>query len=165
MPFTDAAIYYRTVASTAVITPDPSDLPAAQFIAFNDLGRVLVSIQDAEQPNVSDDPAYDASGPLVIEKQFNGTFGESITLVIKSDKGETAFRTAIRGFYRRIHIEPAYHEFGIFGFFHPVLTDFNIDPTNRFGYTMDAPIHTHVHGAETVETRLTFRIGGFIDEI
>ncbi len=165
MPFTDAAIYFRDVASTKVITPDPSDLPAAQFLAFNDINRVLVSVTEEEQPNVSDDPAYDPGGTLVVEKQFNGTFGYDQVLIIKTDKDQTVFRKALRAFTRKIPIEPAFHEFGIFGFFHPTVTDFNVDPTANFGYTLDRPVNTFIHGHETVETRITLRIGGKVNLI
>lgn len=165
MPFSDAAIYWRDASSDDGTTPDPSNLPASQFLAFNDIDRILTSITEGEQPNVSDDPAYDSGGDLVVEKQFNGIYGGSINLVIKTDATLTAFRASLRSFYRRVQIEPAHHEFGIFGIYHPVVTDFNIDPTDRYGLTMDEPKHTYIHGSEAVETRITFRLGGHIDEI
>lgn len=165
MPFTNAAFYFRDNASRVAITPDPVNLPAAQKIEFNEDSQVLVSIVETEQPNVSEDPVLDPSGTLVIEKQFNGTFGYNQVLNIKSDKDQTVFRKKIRTFSRKVPIEPAFHEFGIFGFFHPVITDFNVDPTDDFGYTIDQPVHGHVHGAESVDTRITLRIGGRLNLI
>jgi len=165
MPFTNAALFFRDIASTKVITPDAVNLPAAQKMEFNDTNQVLVSIVETEQPNVSEDPVLDPSGTLVVEKQFNGTFGYNQVLNIKSDTDQTVFRKKIRTFSRKVPIEPAFHEFGIFGFFHPVITDFNVDPTANFGYTLDQPVHGHVHGAETVDTRITLRIGGKVNLI
>lgn len=165
MPFTDAAVYWRDTASNDAITPDPVNLPPAQKIEFNDTTQVLASLEEAEQPNVSEDPGYDAGGELVIEKQFNGTFGMNVVLNIKSEPAETVFRKKLRGFYRKIPIEPAEHEFGIFGFFHPIVTDFNLDPTDRFGFTMDQPVHSFLHGGKIVNTRITLRSGGHINEI
>lgn len=160
MPFTFAALYFRDNASRVAVTPDPNNLPAAQKLEFNNSSQILQSVEEVEQPNVSDDPAYDAGGNLVVEKQFNGTFGYSQVLNIISDDTETVFRKKIRTFARKVPIEPAFHEFGIFGFFHPVITDFNVDPTDDFGYTIDQPTHTHIHGTHFVRTTITLRIGG-----
>lgn len=167
---TNAVLYWRDNSTRTALTAfDTLDkLIAAkplQVIVFNSTNTVLTSVSEAEEPNVSEDPVYDASGGLVIEKQFNGTFGYTQVLNIKSDTDQTAFRTKLRSFARKIPIEPAFHEFGIFGFFHPIVTDFNVDPIDDFGYTIDQPTHDFQHGAETVYSRITLRIGGHVDLI
>ncbi len=165
MPFTNAAIYWRDAATEKGLVSDPASLPAAQIIEFNDTSQVLASVIEAEQPNVSEDPVLDASGSLTIEKQFNGTFGGNVALIIISDESEVTFRKKLRTFARKVSIEPAFHEFGIFGFSHPKVTDFNIDPTADFGYTIDSPSHEFIHGSNFVKSKLTLRIGGKLDQI
>jgi hypothetical protein len=167
MPFTNAALYWRDNASHDGITADPANLGAPQQIEFNDSDEVLASVREGEQPNVSEDPAYDSGGDLVVEKQFNGSYGYSLTLTIVTEPSASGatLRKKIRTFYRKIQIEPAHHEFGIFGFSHPSITDFNVDPTDRYGFTMDTPTHEFVHGGKLVKTTVVLRIGGHIDEI
>lgn len=167
---TDAVLYYRTNATRAALpTFDTVDeliaSAAAQVIVFNDTDFSLISVEDQEQSNTSDDPGYSPDGSLLIEKQFNGTFGQNKILNIISDVTQTTLRNKLRQFARLVQIEPAYHEFGIFGFFHPKVSDFNLDPTNNFGYTMDQPIHKYPSGSEVVYTTVNLRLGGKLNLI
>ena len=120
----------------------------------------LIDVQQEPQINTSNDPHYDPTGPPIIEKQYNGNFGRRLELTIKSDIGQDAWRTKLNDFLNEIPVEPAYHEFGIFGFFHPKLTDFDVDPTNAFGYTYDRTPVSYTSGNEATTIILTATLGG-----
>jgi len=120
----------------------------------------LIDSQQEPQINTSNDPHYDPASDPIIEKQYNGNFGRRLELTIKSDVDQAAWRTKLNDFMNLIPVEPAYHEFGIFGFFHPKLGDFDVDPTNAFGYTYDRAPVSYTSGNEAVTIILTATLGG-----
>lgn len=122
----------------------------------------LADTQQEPQINTSNDPHYDPTSDPIIEKQYNGNFGRRLEVTIKSDVNAqgAAWRTKLLGFMNLIPVEPAYHEFGIFGFFHPKLGDFNVDPTNAFGYTYDRTPISYTSGNEALTIILTATLGG-----
>ena len=131
-----------------------------QVIVFNDTDLIMAGIEDGEQTNTSDDSGYTPGADQIVEKQYSGHFPRVVTLTIVSDTGKNAERTKIRQFARKVQIEPAYHQYGIFGIFHPKVADFTIDPDNNFGLTMDRPLHKYISGSEAVLTTITLRMGG-----
>lgn len=163
---TNAVLYFRDVLTTkANPLYDTLDkliaAKPAQVIVFNDDDFMLTDAQEEEQNNVSNDSHFDPGvGDPIVEKQYNGTKGRNLVLRIISDVTQSVLRTKLRSFIELPQIEPAYHEFGIFGFFHPKLADFNIDPTNLFGYTIDRPLKGYRSGSEIVPINLRLSLGG-----
>ena len=162
----NAVLYYRDINSTKANPAfDTLDkliaAKPAQVLEFDDTANLLTNVSEEEQNNTSDDPHYDpGTVDPVIEKQYNGSFGRVLTLSIQSDVDQTIFRQKLRSFIELVQIEVEHHEFGIFGFFHPVLADFNVDPTDKFGYTLDRPIKGYASGAESVSITLRMTLGG-----
>lgn len=120
----------------------------------------LIDIQKEPQINTSNDPHYDPTSDPIIEKQYSGNFGKRYELTIKSDVGQSVWRQKLDSFLNLIPIEPAYHEFGIFGIFHPKIVDFNIDPTNAFGLTYDRSPMSYTSGNEALTIILSATLGG-----
>ena len=82
-----------------------------------------------------------------------------MTIRGNTDASETAFRLKLESFAYKAQVEHEYHEFGIIGFFHPVLTDFNRDPTNLLGYTMALPVFDNTSPSDVVPFTLNFSLG------
>ena len=161
---TDAVLYYRTNATRkALVAYDTLDkliaAAPAQVLVFDEFNS-LVDTQEDPQINVSNDPHYDPESDPTVEKQYNGNFGRKLELTIKSDVDQSVWRQKLFSFMNLIPLEPAYHESGIFGFFHPKVADFNVDPTNAFGYTYDRAPKSYVSGHEALTIILTATLGG-----
>ena len=163
---TNFVLYFRDVLTTKAnpLFDTVDELIAAkpaQVIVFNDTNILQTDIQEEEQNNVSNDAHFDPGvGDPIIEKQYNGTKGRNIILKIITDTDQSVMRQKLRTFIELPQIEPAYHEFGIFGIFHPVVSDFNVDPTNLFGYTIDRPLKGYRSGSEIVPITLRLSLGG-----
>jgi hypothetical protein len=161
---TDAVLFWRdNDTRKALVAFDTLDkLIAAkplQVLEF-DANNSLIDTTEDPQINVSNDPHYDPTGDPKVEKQYNGNFGRQLILTIKSDVDQTAWRTKLKDFVNMVSVEPLYHEAGIFGFFHPKLADYNVDPTNEFGYTIDRAPKSYPSGAQTVTITVTMTLGG-----
>lgn len=163
---TNAVLYHRTNATRkALVAFDTLDKliagAPAQVLEFNDTNLLLTDVQEEEQNNVSNDSHYDpgVNNPK-IEKQYNGSKGRNLVLKLVTDADQSVFRQKLRSFIELAQIEPLFHEFGIFGFFHPKVADFNVDPTDLFGYTIDRPLKGFKSGSEIVPITLRMSIGG-----
>jgi hypothetical protein len=161
---TDAVIYYRTNATRKALTAyDTLDklIAAApsQVLVFDEFNS-LADCQEDPQINVSDDPHYDPTSDPIVEKQYNGNFGRKLDLTIKSDTDQSVWRQKLTSFLNLIPLEPAYHENGIFGFFHPKIADFNVDPTNEFGYTINRAPKSYTSGHEALTILASMTLGG-----
>jgi len=161
---TDAVIFWRdNLTRKNIVTYDTLDkLIAAkplQVLEF-DASNSLINTAEDPQNNTSNDPHYDPTGDPKVEKQYNGTFGRVLELTIKSDVDQSAWRTKLNDFLNMPQTEPAYHESGIFGFYHPKLADFNVDPNDEYGYTLDRAPKGYPSGADTVTITLTMTLGG-----
>jgi len=138
MPFTSPALYFRTVTTTAVITPDPANLPAAQILQFDSTGTNIVELVDNPyQNNVSIDPATNPDGTKKTFLQDNGRLEDIVIVTGKMLNTDTTFINKFKSFSRKKQIEPIYHKFGIFGLAYPVTPSFEQDPTNTVGYFID----------------------------
>lgn len=163
---TNAVLYFRDILTTKanplfdtldkLIAAKP-----AQVIEFNDDNILFTDIQEEEQNNVSNDSHFDPGvGDPIVEKQYNGIKGREIVIKLITDTDQSVVRQKLRTFGEKPQIEPAYHEFGIIGIFHPKVSDFNVDPTNLFGYTIDRPLKGYVSGSEIVPITLRLSLGG-----
>ena len=138
MVFTNPALYFRTITTTAVITPDPSNLPAAQVLQFPSTGDTIIELVDNPyQNNVSIDPATNPNGTKKTFLQDNGRLEDIVIVTGKITNTDTTFINKFKTFSRKLQIEPTYHKFGIFGLAYPVTPAFDFDPTNTKGYFID----------------------------
>ena len=162
MPFTSPALYFRTITTTTVITPDPSDLPAAQILQFGSLDENIVELVDnVYQNNISIDPATNPDGIKKTFLQDNGRLEDIVTVTGKLVNTETTFINKFRSFSRLLQIEPSFHKFGIFGFAYPVTDVFDQDPTDEVGYFIDKlQITTSGQNKAVVAFVLTLKTGG-----
>ena len=84
-------------------------------------------------------PSYSAEGKKSIAKQLNGAIKYGMTINGSCKSKDSEFRTKLRSFFFMPDVEDEYHKHGIFGFFHPNLPDFNLDPNDKQGYTITMP--------------------------
>lgn len=84
-------------------------------------------------------PSYSAEGKKSIAKQLNGAIKYGMTINGTCKSTDITFREKLREFFYMADVEYEYHKYGIFGFYHPTLTDFNLDPNTSRGYTIAMP--------------------------
>lgn len=164
MPFTSPALYFRTILTTASITPDPANLPAAQILQFDSTGTNIVELVDNKyQNNVSIDPATNPDGSKKTFLQDNGRLEDIVTVTGKLTNTETAFINKLKSFSRKLQIEPSFHKVGIFGLAYPVTDSFSLDPTDEVGYFIDKlQLTTAGQKKAAVEFVLTLKTGGVL---
>ena len=162
MVFTSPAIYFRDIASTAVITPDPSNLNTTQILEFTSNGtNIIEAVNNSYQNNVSVDPATNPNGSKKTYLQDNGRLEDIVTVTGKILNTQTAFITKLKTFSRKLQIESAYHKFGIFGFAYPTTSIFSLDPTNEVGYFIDKlELTTLGQKKNVVAFTVTLKTGG-----
>lgn len=157
-------LYWRDNATrTALAAFDTLDeLIAAkplQVLEFDDTDKQLeVMVESGDDP-VTNEPGLNPDGTISVYKQQGRSPVPTLTLQGNVGIAETAWRTQLRSFAYKKQVEHEYHEFGIIGFFHPTLTDFNRDPTNLIGCTMAPPVFTYNSPAEVVHFRINLSIG------
>jgi len=102
--------------------------------------REIASIIDGG-PNTgtTNIPSYSAEGKKSIAKQLNGAIKYGMTVNGSCKSTDSLFRQKLRSFFFMPDVEDEYHKHGIFGFFHPDLIDFNLDPDSTEGYTITMP--------------------------
>ena len=161
MPFTNPAIFFRLNASRQAITPDPSNLPAAQILEFDDPDKlIMTSVKKTFKHNISDDPGFNQDGTLIIHKQHIGALYQILLVTGHIDIAETALMAKLDDFIGRLSIETAFHKFGIFGLAYQKIPRFELDPDNIIGYTMDEPEMEHVGKTGILSFTIPFRFGG-----
>lgn len=161
MPFTSPAIYFRTVTTTVSITPDPSDLPAAQILQFDSENNIIELVDNAYQNNVSIDPATNPDGAKKTFLQDNGRLEDIVTVSGKLLNTDSVFINKLKSFSRKLQIEAAFHKLGIFGLAYPVTDSFSLDPTDEVGYFIDKlQITTSGQSKSVVSFILTLKTGG-----
>jgi len=161
MPFTSPALYFRTITTTSVITPDPSNLPSAQILQFDSNNNIVELVDNAYQNNVSIDPATNPDGSKKTFLQDNGRLEDIVIVTGKLLNTDTAFINKFRSFSYKLQIEPTFHKFGIFGFAYPVTDSFDQDPTDEVGYFIDKlQITTAGQSKAVVSYILTLKTGG-----
>ncbi len=161
MPFTSPAIYFRTSATTAVITSDPSNLPAAQILQFDSENNIVELVDNAYQNNVSIDPATNPDGSKKTFLQDNGRLEDIVIVTGKILNTDSTFINKVKSFSRKLQIEATFHKFGIFGLAYPVTDTFSLDPTEEVGYFIDKlQITTSGQSKSVVSFILTLKTGG-----
>jgi len=161
MPFTIAALYFRTITTTAAITPDPSNLPPAQILQFDSTDNIVEIVDNTYQNNVSVDPATNPDGAKKTFLQDNGRLEDIVIVSGKLLNTDTAFINKLKSFSRKLQIEPAFHRLGIFGLAYPVTDSFDLDPTDEVGYFIDKlQITTAGQKKSIVAFILTLKTGG-----
>jgi len=161
---THPVLYWRDNATrTALAAFDTLDeLIAAkplQVLEFDDTDKQLeVMVESGDDP-VTNEPGLNPDGTISVYKQQGRSPVPTLTLQGNVNVDETAWRTQLRSFAYKKQVEHEYHEFGIIGFFHPTLTDFNQDPTDQIGYTMAPPVFTYNSPAEVVHFRINLSLG------
>lgn len=162
MPFTNPALYFRTITSTAVITPDPSTLDADQILEFPSIGvNIIESIDNKYQNNVSVDPATNPDGVKTAFLQDNGRLEDIVSITVKLNSTDTTFINKLKSFSRKKQIEPAFHKVGIFGIAYPKVPTFNLDPTAIVGYFIDSIEITHIGQKQNIVSgTITLKTGG-----
>jgi len=161
MPFTSPALYFRTITTTAVITPDPSDLPSEQILQFDSTNNIIELVDNVYQNNVSVDPATNPDGSKKTFLQDNGRLEDIVKVTGKLLNTDTAFINNLKSFSRKLQIESSFHKLGIFGFAYPVTDSFSLDPTDELGYFIDTlQITTAGQKKAIVEFVITLKTGG-----
>ncbi len=159
-----AVLYWRDNATrTALAAYDTLDkLIAAkplQVIEFDSTVTQLEKIVEGGDDPVTNEPGLNPDGTIAVYKQQGRSPVPTLTLQGNFNGSETALRTKLRSFSYRAQVEHDYHKFGIIGFFHPVLTDFNKDPTDTIGYTMAPPVFDHDSPSKVVDFRVNMSLG------
>lgn len=161
MPFTSPAIYFRTIATTTVITPDPADLPSAQILQFDSDNNIVELVDNAYQNNVSIDPATNPDGSKKTFLQDNGRLEDIVIVTGKLLNTDSTFINKLKSFSRKLQIEPTFHKLGIFGLAYPVTDSFSLDPTDEVGYFIDKlQITTSGQSKAVVSFIITLKTGG-----
>ena len=157
-------LYWRDNATrTALAAFDTLDelisAKPLQVIEFNDTAKQIEVIVESGDDPVTNEPGLNPDGTISVYKQQGRSPVPTLTIEGNFDAAETLLRTKLRSFSYKTQVEHEYHEFGIIGFFHPTLTDFNRDPTNLIGYTMAPPVFTYNSPAEVVHFRVNMSLG------
>lgn len=161
MPFTSPAIYFRTITTTAVITPDPSDLPPEQILQFDSDDNIVELVDNTYQNNVSIDPATNPDGSKKTFLQDNGRLEDIVIVSGKLLNTDSVFINKLKSFSRKLQIEAAFHKLGIFGLAYPVTDSFDLDPTDEVGYFIDKlQLTTAGQKKNFVSFILTLKTGG-----
>lgn len=161
MPFTSPAVYRRDILSTAVITPDPADLPTDQILQFDSTNNIVELVDNSYQNNVSIDPAINPDGEKKVNLQDNGRLEDIVLVTGKLLNTDSTFINNFKTFSRKLQIESTYHKFGIFGLAYPVTDSFDLDPTDTVGYFIDKlQLTTSGQKKAIVSFILTLKTGG-----
>lgn len=162
MPFTSPALFFRTDTTKQSDIEDPSNLPAAQKLEFPTAGNTIVELVDNKyQNNVSIDPAVNPDGTKKVNLQDNGRLEDIVIVTGKIDSTDTTFINKFKTFARKLQIESSFHRFGIFGFAYPVVTSYDLDPSDEVGYFIDTlQVTTAGQQKNVVAFILTLKTGG-----
>jgi hypothetical protein len=139
MPFSNAAIYYRTEATNSGATPDPSNLPTAQVIHFNSETLRLEAFQEVEKNNLVTVPAPNSAGTRRLNLDDNGSLPNVFTLTGVMGVGETTNIAKLKGFRNTLQrdVNPDRHVYGIFGINWPAVPALSVDPDATKGLSID----------------------------
>jgi hypothetical protein len=161
---THPVLYWRDNATrTALTSFDTLDkLIAAkplQVLEFDSTAKQIEKLIRGGDDPVTNEPGLNPDGTIAIYKQQGRSPVPTLTIRGNTNSSETAFRLKMESFAYKKQVEHEYHEFGIIGFFHPTLTDFNRDPTNLIGYTMALPVFDYDSPNSIVSFSLNLSLG------
>jgi len=120
-----------------LITAKPS-----QTLLFENVGtdkQIEVIIESGDDPVTNEPGLNPTDGAITVNKQQGRSAVPTLTIQGTVDIAGITWRDQSRDFAAKNQIEHSYHKKGIIGFFHPEMTDFNVDPTDEIGYTMSLP--------------------------
>lgn len=157
-------LYWRDNATRIALTAfDTLDkLIAAkplQVLEFDTTVHQIEKIIRGGDDPVTNEPGLNPDGTIAVYKQQGRSPVPTLTIRGNTNSSETAFRLKMDSFAYKAQVEHDYHEFGIIGFFHPTLTDFNRDPTDEIGYTMALPVHDYDSPGTIVNFSLNLSLG------
>lgn len=163
-PPTFPILYWRDVNTKAsdVLFDTIEELLAAkpaQCLVFDSTAKQLEHILEGGDDPTTNEPGLNPTGQLTVNKQHGRSPVPTFTIEGNCDKSEIAWRNQARTFSRKAQIEPQFHKYGILGFFHPDITDFNLDPTDEIGYTMALPVFEYFSPADIVHFRFNLSMG------
>ena len=113
-----------------------------QVLLFEDVTtdkQIEVIIESGDDPVTNEPGLNPVDGTITVNKQQGRSPVPTLTIQGTVDIADTTWRDKARDFAAKRQIEHSYHKKGIIGFFHPEMTDFNVDPTDQVGYTMSLP--------------------------
>ena len=161
---THPVLYWRDNATrTALASFDTLDkLIAAkplQVLEFDTtVDQIEKLVRGGDDP-VTNEPGLNPDGTISVYKQQGRSPVPTLTIRGNTNASETAFRQKMESFAYKAQVEHEYHKFGIIGFFHPDLTDFNRDPTDVIGYTMALPVFDYDSPGSVVNFSLNLSLG------
>jgi hypothetical protein len=161
---THPVLYWRDNATrTALTSFDTLDkLIAAkplQVVEFDDTAKQIEKLVRGGDDSVTNEPGLNPDGTISVYKQQGRSPVPTMTIQGNVNASEVTLRQKLDSFSYKKQVEHEYHEFGIIGFFHPTLTDFNKDPTDLVGYTMGLPIFDYDSPGEIVKFRINLSLG------
>ena len=150
----NALIYYRTPASSAIITPDPQNLPSGQKIEFIFPDDILEGISEDYKNNIKQIPIANQDGVRKLNLQENGLLDEGFKIygIFKKEIGSEYSRLKS---FRKIKTVDTTHLYGVFGIEIDNAPDFNVDPDSTKGLFIDS---THVGYTGQKNTRYDFSV-------
>ena len=167
---TDALLFFRTIGTNKLLTPDPNDLDDDQKLIFTLPGELLESVSLAYENNIKDAPVSNPSGVRKVNTQDNGLQKLELTFSGRF-KDESTDIEKVLEFSQDLQVEGVFHQFGKFGFqasTNPpagaVSTPFNFDPTQTFGLTIKRLTIARVGNApKNFDFNMVLSFGGTIE--
>jgi hypothetical protein len=139
----NAMLYYRTQASTAIITPDPDNLPSAQKLLFSVPDDIMAGIEETwANNNVKRIPPASRGKKRLQTDEGKGPWIVTISGNYITTSGDSADKIDA---FRNLSQDDDYHIHGVFGIKYPngpaYLTQ---DATNLKGWMIDSMFGKHV---------------------
>lgn len=157
-------LYWRDNATTS--QPGPFDtldkLIAAhpeQAVQFDTVEQQIEKLVRGGDDPVTNEPGLNPDGSISVYKQQGRSAVPTLTIGGNIDADLVSIREKLDSFSYKTQVDHEYHKFGIIGFFHPELTDFNIEPTDKIGYTMGLPIWDYDAPSRVVNFRINLSMG------
>lgn len=150
----NAILYTRTPTSTAVITPDPQNLPTAQKLIFTFPDDVMEGVNETYENNIKSISSPNQDGTRKINIQENGLRINTITIngVFKKTAGVGIAQLQVLRKQKQVD---TFHIFGNIGLEIDNAPEFNLDPTATKGFHI---ISTSIGYAGVRTTRYDFSV-------
>lgn len=156
-------LYYRTIGSTSVITPDPDNLPAAQKLLFTAPDDILSGIEENWANNIVKIIPPESRGKRRVLKD-EGKAPWSLTIsgnYLHSAGAESADKIHA---FRNLSQEDDHHIHGVFGIKYPNgPTYLTQDCTNLKGFMIENTTGKHLGATKEVfDFSITLAFGGIL---
>ena len=152
--------YYRTPASTSLITADPDNLPAAQKLLFSVPDDILSSIEETWTNNIVKRIPPESRGKKRVQTdEGKGPWIITISGNYITDSGDAATKIDT---FRNLSQDDDYHIHGVFGIKYPngpgYLTQ---DATALKGFMIESVIGKHAGATKDIfDFGITLSFGG-----